>query len=381
MRPSREDFKAGYKEGCIIPVCEEISSDRITPGDGYYAAGAVYLLESAERGAQVGRYSFLGIDTECRIESRGEECSVTHGSVTANTRRSDPLSALKEVLSSRTYAGSGDLSPFPGGAVGYIGYEQVQCFESIKLNAAKKGIDIPDSVFIITRMVVAFDHLMHTVKVIANVRAEGNPDAEYEKAEADIKKIISQLSSYREQDCDARSFSAGEKIRSSMSQQEYMDAVVSIKEQIAAGEAIQVVLSQRMELDFSGDSFSVYRALRSINPSPYMFYLNFGNFILLGTSPEVMVRVDKGKAMLRPIAGTRPRGANEEQDSALTSELLADEKERAEHIMLVDLARNDLGRIGIPGTVNVDRFMEVERSTLTVPGMWTVSWKWNDIPM
>jgi anthranilate synthase component 1 len=360
MRPSREDFKAQYQTGTIIPVSDEVSADRTTPVDAFYATGACYLLESAEKGSQVGRFSFLGIDPECKIESRGEEVTVLRNGISSVSRRPDPLSVLKEIVSANHYSGSGDLSPFPGGAVGYIGYDAVQRFENIHLDNKKPGIDIPDSVFVVTRSVVVFDHLMHLVRVIVNVHAQGDPDAEYDRAEADMQKIITALSSYRA-DEQGRAFELTSSMEGTMTKDEFCAAVERIKNEIAAGEAIQIVLSQRFDASYRGDLFTVYRNLRSINPSPYMYYLDFGSFVILGASPEVMVRAEKGKAMLRPIAGTRPRGASDAEDDALKAELISDEKERAEHIMLVDLARNDLGRIALPGSVNVDRLMEVER--------------------
>ncbi len=358
LRPSLKDFKQMAKPGHIVPVVMEVPSDRITPVDAYYAASASYLLESAEKGQHLGRYSFLGVDPCAVIEVRGTICRITENGRTRELAAVDPLRIVKDFLASRPFSGEGDLSPFPGGAVGYIGYEAVSRFESITLDDSKPGLDIPDACFMVTRYTLVFDNLMHTLKIVYNVNAGHDPEEDYAAAVEMLGRMSDKISAGVPGSGELPV--VGEGIRHITSRDEFVSSVKKIKAYITAGDAIQVVLSQRMEVDFKGDPFCVYRSLRSINPSPYMFFLNMNGFTLFGASPEVMVKVEKNRAMLRPIAGTRKRGKSTEEDDGLQRELLADVKERAEHIMLVDLARNDLGRIAKPGTVKVDRFMEVE---------------------
>ncbi len=358
LRPSLKDFKQMAKPGHIVPVIMEVPSDRITPVDAYYAVAASYLLESAEKGLHLGRYSFLGVDPCAVIEVRGTKCRITEDGKTRELAAVDPLRAVRDFLAARPFCGEGDLSPFPGGAVGYIGYEAVSRFETIKLDESKPGLDIPDACFMVTRYTLVFDNLMHTLKIVYNVNAGNDLDSDYSNAVEMLTRMSDKISAGAP--ATAGQTVVGENIRHITPEDEFISSVKKIKEYITAGDAIQVVLSQQMEVDFKGDPFRVYRSLRSINPSPYMFFLNMEGFTLFGASPEVMVKVEKNRAMLRPIAGTRKRGKNIEEDDALQRELLADAKERAEHIMLVDLARNDLGRIAKPGTVKVDRFMEVE---------------------
>jgi anthranilate synthase component I len=359
IRPSREHFIEKAKCGHTIPVLFELSSDSVTPVDAFYATGASYLLESAERGLQLGRYSFLGVDTYAKIEIRGEDCVVTENNSTRSFTAKDPLRVVRDFVSSRQFLGEGDLSPFPGGAVGYLGYETVAGFEKISFNDAKPSLNIPDSVFIVTRYTLVFDNLMHTLKIICDAHIGDNPDKDYDTAVAGIREIEKKLMNAAKYRPTGKPV-IGKDIHEHFGREKYMAAVSKIREYITQGEAIQVVLSQRMSVDFKGDPFYIYRNLRSINPSPYMFFLNFGEFSIFGASPEVMVRIEGNKAMLRPIAGTRPRGANPDEDENYKKDLLSDQKERAEHIMLVDLARNDLGRIAVPGTVNLTRFMDVE---------------------
>jgi anthranilate synthase component I len=359
IRPSREHFIEKAKKGHTIPVICELSSDSVTPVDAFYATGASYLLESAERGLQLGRYSFLGVDTYAKIEIRGEECVVTENGESRSFTAKDPLRVVRDFVSSRQFLGEGDLSPFPGGAVGYLGYETVAGFEKISFDNSKTSLNIPDGIFIVTRFTLVFDNLMHTLKIICDAHIGDEPEKDYDAAVAgiaDIEKKLLNAAQYRPADKPV----IGKDIHEHFGREKYMAAVSKIREYITQGEAIQVVLSQRMSVDFKGDPFFIYRNLRSINPSPYMFYLNFGEFSIFGASPEVMVRIEGKKAMLRPIAGTRPRGANQDEDENYKKDLLSDQKERAEHIMLVDLARNDLGRIAVPGTVQLTRFMDVE---------------------
>jgi anthranilate synthase component 1 len=363
IRPSRIDFAKAAKKGHVVPVVKDVAADRLTPIDAYYALGASYLLESAGGGA-FGRYSFLGVERVASLKIEGEEVEWSDEEGTRTFRAGDPLRAMGDLMRSRPWDGEGDLSPFPGGAVGYLGYDAARLWEKLPDVSAKSGPDIPDGLFIITRYTLIFDNLMHGLRIVCNQRigavAGDDPEADYVDAIRGIENIEAGLArADSDRDAPRRPPVIGPLV-SNMDLAAYSKMVNRAKTLIEEGEAIQVVPSRSFTADFDGSPFEIYRALRSINPSPYMFYLDFGDFVLLGASPEVMVRVENGKAILRPIAGTRPRGKDAEEDTALRTELLADEKERAEHIMLIDLARNDLGRVAKSGTVSVDRMMEVE---------------------
>lgn len=360
IRPNLDDFLKMAKKDNVVAVVKELPSDLITPVDAYYATSASYLLESAEKGSTIGRYSFLGIDPVIRLEIRGEECVLQENGDKKTVTLKDPLRMVGQVLRAHSYKAEGDISPFPGGAVGYIGYEYIKKWEKIPVDDSKPGLNLPESVFMITRYNLVFDNLMHTIKIVCNVRVDNNAESNYTEAIKGIEKLADKLEQTASTKPGISQILSPGELSSSYTKEEYMDAVNRTKELITQGEAIQVVISQRIMAEYEGDPFLIFRALRSINPSPYMFYLDFDDFVILGASPEVMVRVDGKKALLRPIAGTRPRGKTMEEDSRFKSDLLADEKELAEHLMLVDLARNDLGRIAKAGTVSLDRMMEVE---------------------
>lgn len=360
IRPNKKDFLKIAKKDHVVAVVKELPSDLITPVDAYYATNASYILESVEKGTVIGRYSFLGIDPVVRLEIRGEECVLRDEEETKTFKLKDPVKKVGEILKARPFIGDGDLSPFPGGAVGYIGYEYVRKYERIPADASKDKLDMPESVFIITQYNLVFDNLMHTLKIVANVRTGENIEQDYDQAIAGIENIAKKLQ--QSENCAPKisDLPSPGSISSSYSKEKFMTDVNKIKDLITEGDAIQVVLSQRMSAEYNGDPFLIFRALRSINPSPYMFYINFDDFVIMGASPEVMVKVEHGKALLRPIAGTRPRGKTPDEDALLKEDLLNDEKELAEHLMLIDLARNDLGRISKPGTVEPTRMMEVE---------------------
>ncbi len=360
VRPTLTDFLANARKNQVVAVIKELSSDVITPVDAYYATGASYLLESVEKGTVIGRYSFLGIEPVVRLEISGQECVLTEEGTEKRFTRKDPLREVGEILKARPFVGEGDLSPFPGGAVGYIGYEYVRKWEKIPQDETKPKLDLPESVFMITRYNLVFDNLMHTLKIVCNVRTGDELEKDYNRALDGLEEIAGKLKNSTSASTAGLKPPQPGQLSSSYTKEKFMEDVSRIRKMITEGEAIQVVLSQRMMADYDGDPFLIFRALRSINPSPYMFYLNFGDFVILGASPEVMVKVENGKALLRPIAGTRPRGKNPDEDAVLKEELLSDEKELAEHIMLVDLARNDLGRIAKPGTVYPTKMMEVE---------------------
>lgn len=360
IRPQKGDFLKIAKKDSVIAVVMELPSDFITPVDAFYATDASYILESAEGGSSVGRYSFLGIDPVLKLKVENEKAILTEKGDEKTFEMKDPVRMIGEILKSREFIGQGDLSPFPGGAVGFIGYEYVQRWEKIGDND-KNGLDIPESLFFITKYNLVFDNLMHTLKIVANVRTGNNFEQDYDDAVAGIDSIKRRLETLKSRRVNISEMPSVGELNSSYSKEEFEKHVDRIKDLITEGEAIQVVLSRRMSADYTGDPFLIFRSLRTINPSPYMFYLDFDEFVIFGASPEVMVKVDNQKATVRPIAGTRPRGKTSEEDEALKNELLNDEKELAEHIMLVDLGRNDLGRIAVAGTVSVDKMMVIER--------------------
>jgi len=359
VRPSRNDFLKAAKQGHVVPIVKDIRADRLTPIDAYYALGASYLLESAGGGA-FGRYSFLGVQPVASLKIEGDTVLWKDEEGARSFRAPDPVRAIGDLLRSRPWTADGDLGPFPGGAVGYLSYDIARLWERLPDVSSKRGPDVPDGSFMITRFTLIFDNLMHGLRIVCNQRVGADPEADYVDAIREIERI-----EYAVQRADAdrdlpRKIPEAGPLAPNMDKDAFVAGVNRAKELIRAGDAFQVVLSRRFDAEFSGSPFDIYRALRSINPSPYMFFLDFGEFALLGASPEVMVRVEEGKALLRPLAGTRRRGKDAAEDTALRVELLADEKERAEHIMLIDLARNDLGRVAVPGSVTVDRMMEIE---------------------
>ena len=360
IRPSRLDFAEAAKKGHVLPVLKDVAADRLTPIDAFYALGASYLLESAGGGA-FGRYSFLGVEIVASLRIEGEEVKWRDEDGLRSFRARDPVRAIGDLMRSRPWdGGEGDLSPFPGGAVGYLGYDAARLWERLPDVSGKPGPETPDGVFMISRYTLVFDNLMHSLRIVCNQRIGDDPETDYVEAIRGIEAIEARLERADLGPDHSRRPPIVGPLVSNMDKAAFEAGVEKAKALIEAGEAIQVVLSRSFSSDFDGSAFDVYRALRSINPSPYMFFLDFGDFVLLGASPEVMVRVEEGKALLRPLAGTRRRGKDAAEDAALCAELLADEKERAEHTMLIDLARNDLGRVAKPGSVSVDRMMEVE---------------------
>ena len=360
IRPSRLDFLKTAKKGCVIPVAKDVVADRLTPIDAWYSLGATYLLESAG-GGSFGRWSFLGVEPVARLEIRGSKVLWSDEDGVRRFEAGDPLRAVGDLMKSRAWLGEGDLSPFPGGAVGYLGYDAARLWERLPEVSAKPGPELPDGVFMITRYTLVFDNLTHGLRIVCNRRVGDDPETDFVEAIRGIENIeATLLRADPGRDAARRPPRIGD-ISAEIDRPAFVESVLRAKRLIEDGEAIQIVLSREFSADFEGSPFDVYRALRNINPSPYMFYLDFGDFTLLGASPEVMVRVEDGRAILRPIAGTRARGRDGEEDDRLEKELLADEKERAEHLMLIDLARNDLGRVAKAGSVSVDRMMEIER--------------------
>jgi anthranilate synthase component 1 len=363
--PPFEKFEKFASQGNLIPVYREILADMLTPVSALVklrGKSRVFLLESVEGGEKWGRYTFLGADPRAVYRIRGKEVLIEeNGGVRRLEHQGNPFGYLKDLLSSCRPVSIEGLPRFYGGAVGFLGYEMVRFFERLPEKPADEGTD--DATFLIADTLMIFDNVRHTIKVVACADTEGKLDLQtlYNETVHKIEDMIETLTapagggqSYPEKIPD-------EPLTSNMEPEEFKDRVKKAKDYILAGDIIQVVLSQRFEQENGMDPVDLYRALRYVNPSPYLFFLKLDDLILIGSSPEVMVRLEDGIAELKPIAGTRRRGNDEQEDRALSDELLQDPKERAEHVMLVDLGRNDLGRIARIGSVQVNQLMVVER--------------------
>lgn len=365
VNPARTRFLelAATGEYSYVPVYRRLVTDSETPVTAFAKltdGPGRFLLESVERGEQVGRYSFIGWEPLAVFEADGATITISHAGAIRRCQ-GEPLEELRKLLAALRIAPAPELDRLCGGAVGYIGYDYIRQLERLPdKNAA--AIGIPDLHWVIPRYLASFDHVTHqiTLIVMACLDGGGNESA-YDQALLDLEGISQRLYQNSElpplQDLNPPEPGT---CRFSMTKAEFLDGVGRIKEYIAAGDAFQVVFSQRIERNFQGDPYLFYRLLRAINPSPYLFYLDFGRFQLIGSSPEVMVKLEGRRALLKPIAGTRPRGATPAEDEILRRELLLDEKERAEHVMLVDLGRNDLGRVCRFGTVTVSELMRIE---------------------
>jgi len=364
--PDLKEFRKKAKKGCIIPVYAEIFADLETPVSAFKKLETPYsfLLESVEGGERIARYSFIGFSPEKIFSSRDNKVEVIKdGKSKTSVSSVDALSELKKELGRYKVAKTPGLPPFTGGAVGFISYDMVRYFETLP-DKNFDEINSPDIFMMITNTLVIFDHVKHTIKIVSNVKADGNSLLNYKNAVKSISSVISKLKKSLKD--DARDIKAAggniSELKSNMTKKEYCELVVKAKEYIKAGDIIQMVPSQRLTANIKNvDALNLYRTLRIVNPSPYMYYLKFNDFKIVGASPELFVKVEEDTVTTRPIAGTRKRGANDAEDEKLISELLKDEKEKAEHIMLVDLARNDLGRVCRYNTVNVNEFMIIEK--------------------
>lgn len=366
---SREQFRSKSREGNLIPVYREILADRLTPVSAFEAIageGYAFLLESVEGGERLARYSFLGTDPFLVLRGKGATVTITEGRrnhTSVLAPGDDLLTVLKDLMGRYHLVPVEGLPRFCGGAVGYLAYDMVRFFERLP-ETAVDDLDIDDGCLLFTDSLLIFDHVKHLIKVLCNARIAGDPDAAYDSAIARIETLIQQLKAPPSLGTPAKDGGEDQlplKVESNLTQERYETNVRRCKEYIAAGDAFQIVPSQQFKIQYHARPFEIYRALRSINPSPYMYYLALGDKYIVGSSPEILVTVERDRVRVRPIAGTRRRGADEVEDAALEAELLADEKERAEHIMLVDLGRNDVGRVSEYGTVKVDELMVIER--------------------
>jgi anthranilate synthase component 1 len=365
VTPSFDKFRAMAEEGNLIPVYREFLGDTETPVAAYMKIrdkSFSYLLESADRGKRWGRYSFIGYKPYLTVVSRDRQIEVQEGKEKRILEDvGDPLNVLRQLSQQFIPVGVRDLSPFQGGLVGYFNYDLIRNWERLP-GLSPEDPDLPECIFTASRRLIIFDHLTHQIKVVTFAYVPGKEDLKgaYELACREVDETIGELQRPLSSISGGDQFSVSD-LEADFNREDFEEAVRRARDYIVAGDVIQVVLSQRFSANVEGDDFILYRNLRSINPSPYMFYLNFGEMRLIGSSPEILVRLTDGKVELRPIAGTRPRGETPEEDQALEKDLIADPKERAEHIMLVDLGRNDVGRVALPGSVNVPRLMEVER--------------------
>jgi len=350
--PALEEVKKRKKEGTLIPVYREIVADLETPVSAFLKisrGGYSFLLESVEGGERLARYSFIGTEPYRVLATKVED-------------KTNPLPLIAEELQKHKMVSVADLPRFCGGAVGYLGYEVASRFEELP-SPDSDPLGLPEALFMFVDTMLVFDHVSHKIKVLSHVHLDGDIDEEYQKAVAKIDELVERLSQPLKpaQDVKPSNTHKNKALSSNFSKAEFEAGVDKIKRYITAGEAIQVVLSQRLAQPVAAAPFEIYRALRSLNPSPYMFFLDFNDFHIIGASPEILVRVEDGMVMTRPLAGTRRRGKDQAEDTMLEQELRSDEKERAEHIMLVDLGRNDIGRVSEPGTVEVSDLMDVER--------------------
>jgi anthranilate synthase component 1 len=353
------------QEGNLIPVYQEFLADTETPVSAYLKLkddSYSYLLESAEGAKRWGRYSFIGCMPYLRAISRDSYMEIYEGHEKKVLKDvGNPLDVLRNLSAKFKPVSVKDLPPFQGGLVGFFNYDLVRKWEHLPSISPADRMH-PEAIFIACRHLIIFDHFTHTINVVAFAHLSKDADLKttYDQACQEVAQTIEKLQSPLPSVSKNGSFALSD-LKPNFSKADFKDAVRKAKDYIVAGEAIQIVLSQKFSGTVSGEDFTLYRSLRSVNPSPYMFYLKFGDIKLIGASPEILVRLTDGKIELRPIAGTRPRGATPEEDRALEKDLMADPKERAEHIMLVDLGRNDVGKVAAPGSVTVPRLMEIER--------------------
>ena len=372
-KPSLDEVRSLAESNGLIAIHRELPADLETPVSVFLklragSDGPSFLLESVEKGEQLGRYSFIGVHAPMTAVAYGDQTVIGGaGGAILETRSGDPLEVVHELLADRKPNRLAGLPRFTGGAVGYFGYDLVRFMESLP-ETARHELNVPDMILLFSDNLVVFDHVRHKLTVIANMRVEVDLRAAYADAVARIEKIVCDIAKPLEAP-DTPVCTSDRPWESNLTQEQFEANVLAGKEYIAAGDIFQVVLSQRLSRETDADPLTIYRALRMLNPSPYMYFLDFEGVAgvegepvrIIGSSPEMHVRFEDEVAYLHPIAGTRWRGKTEEEDDQLADDLLADPKERAEHVMLVDLGRNDLGRVCEYGTVSVPTMMAIER--------------------
>ncbi len=362
--PTSKEFKQLSKEYNLIPIYKEIRADLDTPLSIYLKLAKnsySFLLESITGGENLARYSIIGINPRKIIKTGKNE---KLGEV-------DPLIEIKNEINSYKVPEIKKLPPFTGGAVGYISYDSVSYFEDSVIKNKKGDLEVPESIFLLTESLVVFDHVKQTIFIIVYTKINDVNDSEkiYQKATENIDKIIEQINKPVPKSfnvsLDIEKESSREQLieqyEKNMTKEQYSEAVQKCIDNIYSGEIIQVVFSQRLSKKTKASAIDIYRCLRTINPSPYMFMFNFEDFQIIGASPELLIKANNEEISVHPIAGSRPRGKNEKEDNLISNELISDEKELAEHLMLLDLGRNDVGRVAKPGTVKVTQKMEIEK--------------------
>src|SRR3954464_4189213 len=361
---SFDEFKELARRGTFVPVVKEIVADLLTPVSAFLKiaehADYAFLLESVEGGEHVGRYSFLGKDPFLILRAADGKTTIERGGSTVDSDK--PLiDTLRRLMADFRSPFVPDLPRFTGGAVGYLGYGAASWFEPVLGDLGTSPAGAGDGGFMLFDTVLAFDHVQHRILIIANARITADDDLEslYQFACAKIQFLEREL----DRNLSHQRLRPGRRprVQSNFTKERFEEQVRAAKEHIAAGDIYQVVLSQRFEAEVAAEPFTVYRALRHVNPSPYMYFIRMGGVSVVGSSPEMLVRVEGSRVETHPIAGTRPRGRNDEEDMRLAEELKRNEKERAEHVMLVDLGRNDVGRVCEYGSVRVPQFMGLER--------------------
>lgn len=380
--PSQDEFLKLTQKGNLIPVYREILGDLDTPVSAYLKLTAQerqsgqpsfsFLLESVEGEEKVARYSFLAKNPELVVRSKDRDLEILRfengrPKTETITITETPLTHLRDIMSQYRFVGIPGLPPFCGGMVGYLGYDVVRFFERLP-NKPQDDLNLPDTLLILAKTLVIFDHLNHKIKVVSCVHVKDDATEQdkisaYQNALRQMDDLVTEINKplAARMTESARGATAAESVASNFSKNQFLTIVKEAQKKILAGDIIQVVLSQRFQMPLKTEPFNIYRMLRALNPSPYMYYLHFGDIQIVGSSPELLVRCEDSIVETRPIAGTRPRGRDEKEDAALAKDLLSDPKEKAEHIMLVDLGRNDLGRVCALGSIQISEFMTIEK--------------------
>lgn len=366
--PSLQEVKQLASSCNLIPVSMEVYADMETPISlfkRFEDSGFCFLLESVEGGEKWARYSFIGKNPFMVMSSRGNEITLTHKNGKAEIVRGNPVEVLKKIMSDYKGANLPSFPRFNGGAAGFFGYDLIRNYENLP-DVPEDNLNLPDCHFMFVDEVLAYDHLKQKIHIIVNLHTGGNIERNYYSAVDRIKEIYEDILSSRWKLNDSGSSDIYDKYSelkfvSNISKEKFCENVLKAKQYIKDGDIFQVVLSQRLCVETQDNPFNVYRSLRVINPSPYMYYLKFNDYSIVGASPEMLVRVEDGLVKTSPIAGTRKRGETKAEDDYLEKELLSDQKEIAEHTMLVDLGRNDIGKVSKFGTVEIKDFMQIER--------------------